>query len=258
MEFSKIIKKARKKVFKFPRTFFSSVSLSCGYTYYLQIERGEKIPSALLAVELLEALGCEIKSGLYAWVRDQLEAEEHKAMFGIPTHQLENRKKQKESLIINRMQAKLLQKAPVYWDIITFINSYSRVFNPDTQRIANEIKLPIEEVEKILHELWEYGLIDKVEANCFTTKFWVFIPYDQEFMPLRDYNFNRAYQRFWTSPPETRFRTTQNCLVTATQKEQILQYIMSLLETISSIPECNEGVSFTLGIFASERNFEPL
>jgi len=44
MEFAKIIRKGREQHFKFPKTFFSQADLSYSYGYYLQIERGEKVP----------------------------------------------------------------------------------------------------------------------------------------------------------------------------------------------------------------------
>lgn len=258
MEFAKIIRKGREKHFKFPKTFFSQANLSYSYGYYLQIERGEKVPPADVALDLLERFGCDVKTGLYAWARDQFHSEEHKAMFRTNLHQLKITKPQTSSLAINRMQAKLLQKSPLYWEILTFINAYSHAFNPDLKRIAEELKITDEVANQLLSDLYEHGLLDKNELNQYVVKDWVFIPYEEEFAHLRDDNFKRAYTRFWKQPSQNRFRTTHTRTVTPTQRVQIQQNIMSLLDEVTDMPDHPEAKAFTLGIFSSDRSFEPI
>jgi hypothetical protein len=258
MEFAKIIKKGREKNFKFPKTFYSQADLSYSYGYYLQIERGEKVPTAEEAIKLLELFGCDIKTGLYAWVRDQFQSEEHKAMFRTNLHQLKTTKPQPSSLAINRMQAKLLKKSPLYWEVLTFINAYSHAFKPDLKTIAENFKITEEVAGQFVTELFEHGLSDRNADGSYVTKEWVFIPYEEEYAHLRDENFKRAYERFWKQPSPNRFRTTHTRTVTPAQKEQIQQNIMSLLDEVTDMPDDPSAKAFTLGIFSSDRNFEPL
>jgi len=179
-------------------------------------------------------------------------------MFRTNLHQLKSGKPQYSSLAINRMQAKLLKKSPLYWEILTFINAYSHAFSPDLKRITEELKVTHEEANQLLSDLFEHGLVDKNDKGEYITKEWVFIPYEEEYAHLRDDNFKRAYERFWKQPSPNRFRTTHTRTVTPVQKEQIQQNIMSLLDEVTDMPDDPNAKAFTLGIFSSDRNFEPL
>lgn len=260
MEYSKLITKCRQTKFKFPRTFFNQANLSCGYTYYLQVERGEKIPPASLAAEILEALDCDVKSGLLAWARDQFDDEKYMSMFRPSLHQLRPPKRaQANTLAVNRMQAKLLRQSPLYWEVLTYMNSFCQVSSFKPEDISDTFHLSLPKANEILTKLFEFALVDRNEDGSYRTKEWLFIPYDEEFVDLRDENFERAYKRFLRQSHDKKFRTTHTRTVTETQRKIILEKVFSFLDEVTALEEMKENiVPFTIGIFASDRSFDPL
>lgn len=259
LEFSQIITHERKKKFKFPKTFHNQANLSCTYLHYLYIERGQKHPTSTLAAEILKALGCDVRMGIYAWARDQFDSEELKGLFRPSIHQLKRSKKTGEgALAVNRMQGNLLRKSPIYWEILTFMNAYSQALDLSDEIVARKCKLPIKEAREYLQELYENALIDREENGLYKIKEWLFIPYNDEFKDIRDGNFQRAYERFKTSKEGWRFRTTHTRIVTPEQKEAMQQKIFTLLDEITDMPDNEEGRAVTLGVFASDRSFETI
>lgn len=257
LEFSKLIINERKKRFKFPKTFHNQANLSCTYLHYLYIERGQKHPTSKLAAEILKALGCDMRMGIYAWARDQFDSEELKGLFRPSIHQLKrNKKNGDDALTVNRMQGNLLRKSPIYWEILTFMNAYSQVLVLSEEIIAQNCKLPLKEVKAYLKELYDNALIDHEKNGIYKIKEWLFIPYNDELKDIRDTNFQRAYERFKNSKEGWKFRTTHTRIVTADQKEAIQQKIFTLFDEITDMPDNQEGRAVTLGIFASDRSFE--
>ncbi len=114
-EFCQLIRKERRKKFKTAREFYRINSISCTYAYYSKVENGV-VPEITIAIEIISKLKINIRKALHAWVRDQMPNKELKSLFSelddSPTLSSEQ-KSIDRSLVINRMQGRLLSQQPI-------------------------------------------------------------------------------------------------------------------------------------------------
>jgi len=259
MEYCELIRTARERAYATPRQFHQQKNLSCSYFYYTKVERGS-VPELTLAIEIIKALGINQRRGLYAWVRSQMPDGETKALFAdlgdAPARSTEQTSVNR-SMVVNRMQAKLIATDPVYWEILLFISCHHdiEIFTPE--QIAKNFKMPPSDVRKMLHDLYEYGLLEKDENGQYVSREWIYIPYDPEFFPLREQNFKRGLEKFLELDPSQKYRTTITRLVTPEQDRQIQSYIDALTSWIIDLPDERPptAMPYTIGVFASKRGF---
>ncbi|MEZ4816328.1 MAG: hypothetical protein R3C42_10015 [Parvularculaceae bacterium] len=268
-EFSIMIKEKRQQEYPTARKFFLSNSINCTYQYYSRIEQGLS-PDFDLAVQLLETLSLDLRKGLLAWVRDKLPKATQKALFSEIDEKKSSRNTDhvsvSESLVINRMQAKLLETDPCLWELLTYISINQERGNVSKKTIATNFKIPSDDLDKYLRSLYEHGLIDKLSSESVTTKDWLFIPYEEEFSSIRDTNFKRALEQFFKQPPLDRYRTTITCLMNPEIKSIFEAKVVALTNDIINLAqklesdESNkklkkETVPYTIGVFSSKRQF---
>jgi len=75
---------------------------------------------------------------------------------------------------------------------------------------------------------------------------------------LRDANFRRALDKFFSSNEDRRFRTTINRLLTKSQINEMESMVMAFINAIVDLPDNlspTEAESYTVGVFAFPRNF---
>ena len=260
MEFARLVREARQKENKSARNFFSNSKISCSYANYARIEKGA-LPDASLAVEILKYLKLNIRTGLYALVRDRMPDAETKAMFlemkDRPPRS-SNQESQSRSLVVNRMQKKLLESDPVYWELITYLSTFDgfrRFLDRDLARI---FKTPVVKLRKQLQELFDYGLIEQDKEKHFYTKEWIFVPYEKEFENLRNFNFGHATKKFLKSKDEDKFRTTVTRLLTQKQRGELESLVRAFTNSVIDIDQVEDPTNAkacTIGVFCSERNF---
>jgi hypothetical protein len=162
------------------------------------------------------------------------------------------------SLVVNRMQGKLLQKNPLYWELVVFVSAYHGKREFKSKEIAHEFGMKVAEIEKHLETLYDYGLLDKSPRGHFVSKEWTFIPYDDEFKPLRNLNFTRAFEQFLKAEPTTQFRTTITCPLLPRHQKIIESKFLALTNLIIDLSEREStanAVPYTIGVFSSPRRF---
>ncbi len=260
MEFSLLIKQRREEMFGSARSFFAKSKLPCSYYYYSKIESGAT-PEIELAIKIADSLKINKRKALYAWTRSQMPDSETKAMFtelGDDNPLSSEQMTVGRSLIVNRMQSKLLESDPVYWELIVLMSSYSNFKSIPEKEIAKLFNQTSIKVHDYLTELYNHGLLDKDKNGKFITKEWVFIPYESDFEKLRDLNFFRALKQFTRLPSNKRFRTTITRLLTKEQQREFESKVVALSNSIVDMKEypLSSGAEcYTVGIFASQRLF---
>lgn len=262
MEFAKEVARLRKRMFKSPRSFHKEAGIECSYYHYLKIEGGEKVSSAEIALQIIEALDIDRYKGLTLWMRDQLP-DNKKDVFPLVERKKEEHdlhsisRPSQASTTVNRMQLGLLKKDPIYWDLLTYLNAYSHVEPRRTiNNLSKEFTSTIATMRKILDEMYEWGLIDRNDdKTLYTAGEWVNVPYTEEFKSFRDKNLKLAFKRFWKSPVEKSFRTTHTRTLTKSQRDLFMNYVTEMLHRITAIPDDEDGEAYTLGLFSFKRGF---
>jgi hypothetical protein len=260
MEFSELVKSTRKKRYDNAYTFINERNPGCTYAYYQRVENGTAFPKVGVALEIIAALGINQRSGLMAWARTQMPDAETKAIFSDleeePLRSTEQLSLDR-SVVVNRMQAKLLESNPIYWEMLVYCSCHHEFQKFDEASIAKKFDMKKHEVRNILNELHEYGLIDLDEDGSVESKEWFYIPHKSEYVSLRDLNFQRAQEKFWTTPEDKRLRTTITRLVSDEQIAEIESYVEAIQNRLIDLPDVEppKARPYTVGIFASPRNF---
>ncbi len=156
------------------------------------------------------------------------------------------------------MQARLLRENPVYWEILIYFGCFYGKKIPTLRELAKEFGLKVTSATELVEELYEYGLLDKTGKGEFASKEWTFIPYDDEFKPLRDFNFRRAFDQFLTADTEHQFRTTITCPLLPKHQKVIEAKFLALtneLIDLSDREKTADAIPYTIGIFSSPRRF---
>lgn len=259
MEFTDLVRTTREKQHSSPRRFHQAADLPCSYFYYTKVEKGA-VPELPLAMAIIKALGINLRRGLYAWTRAQMPDDETRALFadiGDATTRSAEQTSFSRSLVVNRMQARLLATNPVFWEILVFISCHFEAAAFTGEQLAQRFKMDGKEMLSLLAELYEYGLLERDSSGRFFSKEWFYIPYEREFHPLRELNFRRSLEKFLSQSEEHKYRTTITRLVTPEQERQIHSYIDALSAWIIDLPDEHppSAVPYTMGVFASQRGF---
>ncbi len=258
-EFCEMVKSSRAKNYDNAKMFWREKSISCTYAYYSKVEKNT-VPEISIALELIDKLGLNRRKALYAWVRDQMPNNELKAEFSEiddrPRFSAEQRSDQ--SCVVNRMQTKLLIKNPVYWEILLYFSTATSKFVPTVATVSKEFNMTQSQTKKMLEELYDYALLDKNSDGQYESKKWMFIPYEDEFKPLRDLNFRRAVGQFAKADPDYQFRTTITCCLLPRHQRIIESKFISLsneLIDLAQTEDTKDTIPFTVGIYSSPRIF---
>jgi len=198
---------------------------------------------------------------MFAWARQKMPSNETKAFFTDLADHDSNRSGvlsmvTEKTTVINRMQARFLEKDPVYWEILLLINTHFGHISFSPEKLAKYFGYDVSVMKMYLRELFDFGLVDKNKKGEFLTKEWVYVPYDKEFQSLREKNFKRAYRQFNKLHTEDKFRTTTTRLLTPSQKKDVEIAITSLRNKIIDLPESvapPKSKPYTLGMFFSPR-----
>lgn len=249
MEFGNYILTKRREIFKNPKRFFEASHLTCSYVSYLRVERGETLPSFSLAINILEALKADVKIGIHALIRDHIPDDRYRAIFkDFSLLPCKESLQSGDALVVNRMQADLLRKDPIYWDILTFLNAHS-LERPSIERVSSDLGISVDQTATYLSDLYSYGLVDLDDRTGFyRAKDKVFVPF--EFADIRDRSLKRSLDRFFRATPTERFRTVHTRCATPSQREEIVAKIEAFLDRIADIPD-EGGETYSIGVFAS-------
>jgi hypothetical protein len=264
-EFALLISEKRKEKYPSARAFCLENQLPITQQYYSKVESGF-LPTLEIAKLLIETLNLDLRIGLIAWLRDHLPKASEKALFqeklNTSSKRETNNPDPSTTLIVNRVQLKLLLKDPIYWEFLMYISDFQKHRKITLETIEKEFNLPKKATEEILKELYDNGLIETFSKNSITSKDWIFIPYNEEFADVRDQNIKRAFEQFWKIPKDERYRTTITCLVdeaTVSIFEANTVSLVNELTQISSRLEKEQKKSklfpYTVGVFASHRKF---
>ena len=269
-EFSLLVKEKRKQNYATARQFFLKNSIPCTYQYYAKIESGS-LPNIDLALNLIETLKLDLRLSLFAWMRDNLDSPSKKALFSQIDHSTTwretNNPNPNKTLIVNRMQAKLLNTDQIYWELLTYVSNLQDRKKVSPENISKNFNMPIGEVNDLLRNLYDYGLVETFAKDSVTTREWIFIPYDDEFVETRDKNLKRAFEQFWKVPQRDRYRTTITCLMDPEIKEIFEAKVIALTNELITLSRkleekeqknksySKESVPYTVGVFASQRKF---
>lgn len=257
MEFSELIKQTREAKFSSAKEFHRKAKLPCSYFYYSKVENGT-VPEVNLAVTIINALGLNLRKGLYAWVRGQMPDKETKSYFtelGDQNLRSTEQMSIDRSFVVNRMQASFLETNPILWEILLIISNHYQEKNLSEKEISKILNLSLSKCSHFLNELYEFGLINKDKMGCYFSKEWIFIPYETEFDKLRDQNFKRAVDQFYKQKRDNRFRTTITRPITNKQKKEIEAMVLAFANAIVDLPEEKDGEPYTVGVFSSPRIF---
>jgi hypothetical protein len=260
MDFAELVRIKREKTYSTPRKFFHEHNLPCSYFYYTKVEKGTAVPTIDIALAIISKLKINLRKGLYAWVRAQMPDNETKALFAelddVPTRSAEQMSIDR-SLVINRMQAKLIASNPVYWEVLLFISCHYGETAFSTNQLAKHFKMTQTEMRPLVTDLFEFGLLNRDENGRFYSMEWIFIPYEEEFVSIRDSNFFRALEKFRGATDPDKFRTTITRMITDQQKREVQAFVSALQNWIIDLPDESppHAKPYTVGIFASERTF---
>lgn len=257
MNFSELVKKHRVAKYSTAKEFYYAAGLNCSYFYYSKVESGT-VPTIDLTLEIINKLDINIRNGLFSWARSQMPTKDTQAIFA----ELEDTPSRSDeqmsvarSLVVNRNQAELLKKDPIYWELILIISSHYKIKRFTASQLAKEFNLTLQKIEFYLKNLYDFALIDK-EKDKYFSKEWVFIPDSEEFESLRDSNFRRAFEQLWKV--KNRYRTTVTRHFTKSQVKEVEAFIASLVNQVIDMsddkapPEC---APHTLGVFFSRRKY---
>ncbi len=259
-EFCEMVRQRRLEKYKSAKEFYRIKSVTCTYAYYSKVESGS-LPDIALVLELIDKLELNIRKALYAWTRDQMPSTELKAHFAElddgPSLSTEQQSLDR-SLVINRMQAGMLLKNGVYWELMMYFSSHFGKKIPHIKEISKLFCMSAEKMQKMCEELYTFGLLDKNTHGNFVSKEWIFVPYDEEFKPLRDLNFKRAFEQFRKSEENNQFRTTVTTLLTPRHQAVIESKVYALTNYIIDLSEkeqSQDSIPYTVGVFSSPRVF---
>jgi len=259
-EFGELVRVKRASNYRTAKDFYREKPLSCTYAYYSKVENGT-VPEIRIALEIIDKLGLNSRKALYAWTRDLMPSSETKSFFSEIDDQPSLSSEQKSmdrSVVVNRMQARLLLKNPLYWELVIYISTYNGKKEFTAKDIAKEFGMKASEVEKHLAVLYDNGLLDKSNQGNYISKEWTFIPYDDEFKPLRNLNFKRAFEQFMKSEPTSQFRTTITCPLLPRHQKVIESKILALTNFIIDLSEREstaDSEAYSIGIFTSPGRF---
>jgi len=205
--FAEFIKTHRKQSFKSARSFYREASkkndISCSYTYYVSIENGDKMPSPEYSIQIIRALGIDMKQGLFEWARAQMPDKESKEIFkdvdyakdisGGEISESENKVR------VNRRQAKLLAKKVLCYEIMNLLACYHGVKVFTKKDLKKELNIPQKEISRALSYLHNESLIDFDGEVVQRTCEWFFVPKSEEYDSFRNTNLMRSVDNFKAS-----------------------------------------------------------
>lgn len=258
-DFSRMVKEARELLYETSVQFHRDEKIPCTYFYYTRVERGQ-VPNIDLALALIDKLGINERKGLFAWARSQMPTQNSRAIFADLEDKPARSSEQESvhrSMVLNRMQAGLLESDPVFWELLVYTSCYFEVEEVTTAKVAKDFGMPVKKIKELMDQLFDFGLLDKPKSGVYLAKEWIYIPQTAEFDKIRDKNFIRATKQFWKQPKGERFRTTITRLLNEHQIKQI-EYKLSALQ--NNIIDMNEGEAeecrpHTIGVYFSERRF---
>lgn len=259
-EFCEIVRQSRTLLYKTAKEFYTKNSISCTYAYYSKVEK-DTVPEIKIALEIIDKLKINQRKALFAWTRDHMPSIHLKSLFSELDDEATLSTEQSSpsrSLVINRMQAKLLTKNPVYWEILVYMSSFHGKHIPTVKELSQEFHTTTSRIENALDELFEYGMLDKNSQGQFVTREWMLIPYEDEYKNLRDINFKRAFEQFEKCNDKTKFRTTITALLSPQHQKIVEAKILALSNQLIDLSEkesSEASVPFTIGVFSSPRKF---
>ena len=259
-EFCEMVRSKRLETYTSARDFILKNPIGCTYAYYAKVEK-DTVPELDIALRIIDKLKLNTRKALYAWMRDQLPTSEYKSFFAELDDKPLLSSEQKSvdrSLVVNRMQSRLLMKNPLYWELIVYISSYFKRTESSLKQIAQDFGMKIPQIEELLTDLFEFGLLDKNAKGNFVSKEWIFIPYEPEFQALRETNFKQAFEQFGKTSEDSKFRTTVTGLMKPVHLKEVEAKILALTNFVVDMT-ANEmspdAVPYTVGVFASKRRF---
>lgn len=270
MQFNEIIREHRKKRFKNSSEFFNQMQpKKCKYTYYVKIEKGEKLPKADVAIELIELLDINPQEGINAWAFSSVDDPQYRKYFDIKPKEMsvdEFHKFRDQTAELTRKQVKVFAKEMIYYDVLLYIVSYSMKSKVKLDDIIKDFEITNERALEILAYLYEEGLIDKSPKGYYCPKPYVFVPPKKEFKNFRRKCFSQILNHYFKSEDKyiaseekdffsRKFANT--LLLNEAQLNSIYSDMQRICLNIKENPtDIKPGSSaVSLGFFISKRNW---
>lgn len=267
-KFSDIIYEKRSETFRSAKAFWEAKRPGCSYYQYILIEKGKDLPSTELAFDIAELLSISIRKAMYAWAYDSMPSPSLSKLFEsdddfvLPdVAEVRALAACEPPLIVNRMQANLLQKNVKMYEILSFMTTYVQQKKSFSEsEISRALASSVETIKPHLIELYEHGLIDRIKPGEYTCKINMTIPSETDLEPLQRTIFYRSLSCFDEAglAGKKQLRATLTRLLSLEQIAIVEQKFKALRNWVWSLPEpiSKDAKPYVLGIFGSERGFK--
>jgi transcriptional regulator with XRE-family HTH domain len=262
MEFSELVRSEREKRFKSAKEFHREAGLDFTYGRYADIEAGKgPLPSSETALQIARALGLPLKKALSAWTRDQMPDAEAKSLFADETDgeaALVDDTHQPAGQPLSKVQAKLLDKEPLYFEILLFLATRDGMTAHVTD-IARDLHVDPKRTHNLLTFLVDYGVIEGPNDGTYRLRARPSLALDAEYAPLRLELARSAFEKFTAAADdESKFASTLTRPLTKAQILELRRKLAALCSWLNALPVARnpeEARPYTLGLFGSPRSF---
>lgn len=290
------LKKQRAKHYRSAREFCSRVDVGISYPQYSRYEAGDQLPNLDQALKLCRLLEIPVQEGLLEWSRAQVSDTElrdevstfldqvrSKMAPAVPTSSsavrdaivnepgtpyakaageggiFSARSGLNDVMVFNRAHMKLFMSNRAYRDIFTYVNSFSPEWIASDE-VARAVGVRTEEVDGMLQELSDLGILLLAGGKCRASKRVFYFPDDPDFFELRNenlrYNSEAIMKRlsFETLKERKGYRGLVTRELTAEQLEAVIKGIEALVDRVLALPESrNPDRIYSLSVLLGER-----
>lgn len=277
-DFSVRLKKWRLLRHASARAFVLTSRLPISYPQYSRFESGKQLPTLPMALEIAQRLGVPALQMSLAWLGQwtlsregrgftsllvELRAIEPviKAQLGWRGAELAS-DPDRESYVFAQEQGQLRQKMsrdPRYRDLFVYING----FFPDWvafEELARALKLPVGEVEGLLEDLAEEGIVRISGAKVRVKMRTFFFPDSEPYFEARNLNVRHNVEKlledisYQALEDRRGFRTVVSRVLTEQQLELIIGRLEHLVQEIAEFPEVRDPKQiYSLCLLLGER-----
>lgn len=243
------IRSAREAKYKTAKEFWEDHQslLKVSYPHYAAVEAGNKYPDIELSIAIAKILRIDLKLTCHLWAKDHMPDAATKAFFdpipgaeknGIPAninYELD------EYFIFNDTQAVGLTKNPVIWDVLCFINAFSKGIRVTQDQIIAKLGHEKKAVAEAIDWLRNEGLVFSEAGKLYTKRNHFHLPNTAEFREVRDQNFLRISKdvvgklQSEDLASKEAYRTTFLRRLTRKQAEEICQQIDRVVGHLGSM-----------------------
>lgn len=265
--YSELITQARIKKFKSSKAFWREKKPSCSYAQYVLIEKGTDLPLPVLAAEIATLIEVPLKRALYGWAYDSMPRDDLKELFSkleddisLPDpSEIKALTPMSPPLVINRMQAQMLTREPLLYEILSYMATFTDDDNTfEIDSLAQVFEQKNLTMKNLIEKLYQYGLVDKNLNGEFKSKPFITIPNERDLDALQQMVFHRSLNSFEAAVKSNQptLRATLTRLLSQEQLAIVEHRFRALRNWVWSLPTIkNDSTPYTIGIFGSAKRF---